>query len=363
MLYLLFQLRTSVYSGLNLFQYITFRAAGAAITAFLIGFLLGPWVIRRLRKMGVIEKPRNPDAPALDAFVEHKDVPTMGGVLIVLSIVISTALWARPTEFVFLALLTTVWLGMVGLVDDYTKLLGQRRGITMTQKLILQTVLAVALAFILYYAMKDMRWGTQFEIPFLSNTDIRLPMVAFIAVAVLVVVGSSNAVNLADGMDGLAIGCVIMASIAFAVISYVTGHATLSTYLKIPYIPGAGELTVFCSAIAGAGLAFLWYNCHPAEVFMGDTGSLSLGGALGYVAVVTRSELTLFIIGGVFVVEALSVIIQVLYFKRTRKRFFLMAPIHLHFRLQGLAETKVVVRFIIVAALLTAFAVATLKIR
>jgi len=363
MLYLLFQLRTSVYSGLNLFQYITFRSAFAAITAFLIGFVLGPRVIRRLAKMGVIEKPENPDAPALDSLVAHKKVPTMGGMLIVLSVVISTALWARPTEFVFLALLTTAWLGMVGLVDDYTKLLGQKRGISSTQKLILQTVLAVALAFILFHSMKDMRWGTQLSIPFLSDTDIRLPMLVFIALAVVVIVGSSNAVNLADGMDGLAVGCVIMASIAFAVISYVTGHVRFAAYLKIPYIPGAGELSVFCSAVAGAGLAFLWYNCHPAEVFMGDTGSLPLGGALGYVAVVTRSELTLFIIGGVFVVEALSVIIQVLYFKRTRKRFFLMSPLHHHFHLKGLAETKVVMRFIIVAALLTAFAVATLKIR
>jgi phospho-N-acetylmuramoyl-pentapeptide-transferase len=363
MLYLLFQLRESVYSGLNIFQYITFRAVFAAITAFLLGVLLGPAVIRRLRKMGMIEKPENPDAPALNAHVAHKRVPTMGGILIVLSIVVSTALWAQPTEFVFLALLTTTWLGMVGLVDDYVKLREERRGITKVQKIVLQTALAVFIAVVLYYTMRDMRWGSQLSIPFFSDARILLPGLLFTVIAVVVIVGASNAVNLTDGMDGLAIGCVIMASLAFAVISYLTGHTVFAAYLKIPYVPGSGELAVFCSAVAGAGLAFLWYNCHPAEVFMGDTGSLPLGGALGYVAIVTRHELTLVVIGGIFVVEAVSVIIQVLYFKRTRKRFFRMAPIHHHFQLMGLHETKVVVRFIIVAAILTAFAVATLKIR
>lgn len=363
MLYLLFQLRYKIHGGLNLFQYITFRAAFAAITAFLLGWFLGPVVIRRLRKMGMIEQPENPDAPALDEHVAHKRVPTMGGILIVLSIILSTALWAKPTEFVFLGILTTAWLGAVGFIDDYLKLHKKGGGVTISQKLALQTVLAVTLGFILYYFMQDMRWGTQLSIPFLSDTDIALPWLVFIALAVVVIVGSSNAVNLTDGMDGLAIGCVIMASLAFAVISYLTGHAHFAAYLKIPYIPGAGELTVFCSAIVGAGLAFLWFNCHPAEVFMGDTGSLPLGGALGFVAVVTRSELSLIFIGGIFVVEAVSVLIQVFYFKRTRKRFFRMTPIHWHYKLKGLPETKVVVRFIIVAAILTAFAIATLKIR
>ena len=363
MLYLLYRLRESVYSGLNLFQYITFRAAFAAITAFLIGWFLGPMVIRRLRKLGVIENAKHPDAPALDKFVADKNVPTMGGVLIVLSIVLSTALWARPTQFVFLGVFTVAWLGVVGFVDDYIKLREKRHGLSISFKLIVQTALGVMLAVILYAFMKDMRWGMQLSIPFLSDTDIPLHGVIFFAMTIIVIVGSSNAVNLTDGMDGLAIGCVIMASLAFAVISYVTGHVRFAEYLKIPYIPGAGELTVFCSAVAGAGLAFLWYNCHPAEVFMGDTGSLALGGALGYVAVVTRNELSLLIIGGIFVAEALSVIIQIVYYKRTRKRFFLMAPFHYHFRLKGLPETKVVVRFIIVAAILTAFAVATLKIR
>ncbi|HUV38288.1 MAG TPA: phospho-N-acetylmuramoyl-pentapeptide-transferase [Planctomycetota bacterium] len=363
MLYLLFQLRYRVYGGFNLFQYITFRAAFAAITAFLIGWLLGPFVIRRLWKMGVIDKPENPDAPQLDVHVTKKKVPTMGGVLIVLSIVISTALWARPTQFIFLGILTVAWLGAVGLVDDYVKLRRHRHGLSKSQKLALQTFLGVVLAFILLYSMQDLTWGLKLAVPFFSKVHVWLPWFVFLALAVVVIVGSSNAVNLTDGMDGLATGCVVMAGIAFAVISYLTGHVGFSNYMKIAYIPGAGELSVFCAAIVGACLAFLWYNCHPAEVIMGDTGSLPLGGALGYVAVVTRQEIGLFIIGGIFVAEALSVMIQVFYYKRTKKRFFLMAPIHHHFQLKGLAETKVVVRFIIVAAILTAFAVATLKIR
>lgn len=364
MLYLLFQLRGSVWGGLNLFQYITFRAAFAAITAFLIGWLLGPFIIRKLTKRGFIEKAENPDAPALDEHVAHKkNVPTMGGLLVVVSVVISTALWARPSQFVFLAVLTISWLGAVGMLDDYLKLRKKGHGLSRTQKLTLQGILAVSLACILWYSMKEMRWGMQMNVPFFSDLDFSLPCLAFIILAILVIVGSSNAVNLTDGMDGLAIGCVIMASIAFVVISYVTGHKEFATYLKIPYVPGSGEMAVFCAAIAGAGLAFLWYNCFPAEVFMGDTGSLALGGSLGYVAVVTRHELGLLIVGGIFVVETISVILQVLYYKRTKKRLFEMAPIHHHFQLKGIPETKVVVRFIIVAAILTAFAIATLKIR
>ena len=363
MLYLLFQLRQTVYSGLRLFQYITFRASFAAITAFLIGVALGPWLIRRLNALGVIEKPENPDAPSLDRFVKHKKVPTMGGILIVLSIVISTALWAKPTLYVFLGILTTAWLGMVGLIDDYVKLRGKRRGISKTQKLILQSLLAILLAVVLYNHMHELKWGTYLSVPFWSGPTVSLGFL-LIPLAVIVVVGSSNAVNLTDGMDGLAGGCVLMASVAFAVIAYLTGHAGFAEYLRIAYIPEAGELVVFCSAIAGACLAFLWYNCYPAQMFMGDTGSLSLGGSLGYVAVVTRQEIGLFIIGGIFVVEALSVMIQVFYFRRTGgKRFFLMAPLHHHFQHKGIPETKVVVRFIIVAAILTAFAIATLKIR
>ena len=350
--------------GLDIFQFITFRAAFAAITAFLIGWLMGPMVIARLKQMKMLEKVENPDAPSLNPFLREKHgVPTMGGVLIVLSIVISTALWAKPSLFVFLAILTTAWLGMVGLIDDYVKLREKRRGLTKLQKIVLQSVLAIFVACVLYWHMKDLRWGMNLNVPFFSGLDLTLPMLVFIGVGILVVISSSNAVNLTDGMDGLAAGTVLMASLAFAVISYLSGHAQFATYLRIPYIPGSGELAVYCSAVAGACLAFIWYNCYPAEVFMGDTGSLALGGSLGYVAVVTRNEIMLFVIGGIFVIEAISVIIQVAYFKRTKKRFFRMSPLHSHFQLQGLPETKVVVRFIIVAAMLTAFAIATLKIR
>ena len=367
MLYLLYQLR-SEWGPLRLFEYITFRAGGAAITAFFIGILLGPWVIRRLKMMGVMEVPRQQGLEAAGADVKER-VPTMGGVFIVLAIVLSTALWARPSEFTFLAILTTAWLGMVGLIDDYTKLRGKTRGISTIEKLILQTFLGVALGFILWYFMKDMTWGPRLSVPFSAGIYFTLGMLVFVGVTTLVVVGSSNAVNLTDGMDGLAIGCTIMASIAFTVISYMAGHAAFSTYLKVPYIPGAGELTVFCSAITGAGLAFLWFNCAPAQVYMGDTGSLSLGGALGYVAVVTRNELMLFVIGGVFVFEAVTVILQVSWFKFTRirtgtgRRIFPRTPIHHAFEMMGLAKTKVTVRFIIVAAILTSFAIASLKLR
>ncbi len=372
MLYLLYQFRTE-FGPFRLFEYITFRAAGAALTAFIIGIVLGPWIIRRLKRMGVMEKPRVQGLELEDSAISAERVPTMGGVLIVLSIVLATALWAKPNELTFLGIATVSWLGMVGLIDDYTKLRGgpgAKRGISSLEKILLQAVLGVAVGFLLYYVMKDMTWGMRVAVPFvpLDKIHLVLPMLAFIAIVVVVIVGSSNAVNLTDGMDGLAVGCTIMASLAFTVISYAAGNSGFATYLKIPYIPEANELTVFCSAITGAGLAFLWFNCTPAQVYMGDTGSLSLGGALGYVAVVTRSELLLFIIGGVFVFEAASVILQVLYFKHTRrktgegKRLFLRAPIHHHFELLGIARPKVVVRFIIIGAVLTAISIATLKL-
>ncbi len=364
MLYtLLFPLRDSI-GGLNLFQYITFRAAMAAITAFLFGALLGPWMIAALRRRAIIEDVNNPDATALDEYrKDKKNVPTMGGILIVTSILVSSMLWARPVLYVFLGMLTVGVLGTMGLVDDYFKLTKRgKRGLTKTQKILVQTGLAVMLCVILFWSMKDLRWGTHFVMPFLKSVDWNLGCF-FVFVGVIVIVGASNAVNLTDGLDGLAIGSTVMATLAFVAISYVVGNSMFSSYLKIPYIPEAGELSVFCAAITGAGLAFLWFNCYPAQVFMGDTGSLSLGGALGYVAVVTRSELLLLIIGGVFVAEAVSVILQVASFKLTGKRIFRMTPLHHHFQLGGWPETKVVVRFLIVGAILSAFAVATLKIR
>ena len=364
MLYtLLFPLR-NVLGGLNLFQYITFRAAMAAITAFLFGVILGPWIIRALKRRAIVEDVINPDAPDLTPLRDKKhNTPTMGGIIIVTSILVSTVLWARPVLYVFLGMLTVGALGTMGLVDDYFKLTKRgKRGLTKTQKILVQTGLAVMLCVILFWVMKDLRWGTHFVLPFFKSVDWNLGYV-FVIIGVIVIVGSSNAVNLTDGLDGLAIGSTIMATLGFIAISYVVGNSAFSSYLKIPYIPEAGELSVFCAAITGAGLAFLWFNCFPAEVFMGDTGSLPLGGALGYVAVVTRSEVLLLVIGGVFVVEAVSVILQVASFKLTGKRIFRMTPLHHHFQLGGWPETKVVVRFLIVGAILTAFAVATLKIR
>ena len=365
MLYtLLFPLRDTVWGAFNLFQYITFRAAMAAITAFLFGTIVGPWIIRALKRNSITEDTSNPDAPALAPLRGGKqNVPTMGGIIIVLAILVSVTLWARPVAYVFLGMLTVGVLGAMGLVDDYLKLVKhRRRGLTKTQKILLQSGLAAMLSVILFAVMKDLRWGTHLVVPFFKEVDIELGL-AFVILSVVVIVGASNAVNLTDGLDGLAVGCTIMATLAFVVISYMVGNNVFSAYLNIPYIPHAGELSVFCAAITGAGLAFLWFNCFPAQVFMGDTGSLPLGGALGYVAVVTRSEALLFIIGGIFVLEALSVIIQVASFKLTGKRIFRMAPLHHHFQLAGWSENKVVTRFLIVGAILSAFAVATLKIR
>ena len=361
----LYPLRDTVWGAFNIFQYITFRAAMAAITAFLIGTIFGPWVIRALKQRSLTERALNPDAPQLDVHRNGKqNVPTMGGIIMVMAIMIATTLWARPGIYVFLAELTVTFLGGLGLADDYLKLVQhQKRGLSKTQKLLMQAVLGIALGCILYYVMKDLRWGTHFVVPFVKSVDIALGLVGFVLITLAVIVGTSNAVNLTDGLDGLAIGCTVMATLAFVVISYVAGNAVFAAYLRVPYIPEAGELSIFCSAMAGAGLAFLWFNCFPAQVFMGDTGSLTLGGALGYVSVVTRSEVLLVIVGGVFVVEAVSVILQVLSFKLTGKRIFRMAPLHHHFQLAGWPETRVVVRFLIVAAIMSAFAVATLKIR
>jgi phospho-N-acetylmuramoyl-pentapeptide-transferase len=364
---LLIPLRDTVWGGFNLFQYITFRAAMAAITAFLFGTLLGPWIIAALKRRAIIEDVNNPDAPALDALRNgKKNVPTMGGIIIVPAIMVSVVLWARPVLYVFLGMLVVGVLGTLGLVDDYFKLTKRgKRGLNKTQKILVQTGLAVIVCVILYWVMKDLRWGTHFVLPFIKSVDWQMGYFFFMLIGVVVIVGASNAVNLTDGLDGLAIGSTVMATLAFIAISYVVGDSGLAGHLKIPYIPDAGELSVFCAAITGAGLAFLWFNCHPAQVFMGDTGSLSLGGALGYVAVVTRSEILLFMVGGVFVAEALSVILQVASFRMTGKRIFRMTPLHHHFQLgeRKWDETKIVVRFLIIGAILSAFAVATLKIR
>jgi len=371
MLYHLLYPLKQYFFAFNLFRYRTFRAAFAAMTAFLIGIIIGPYIIRMLKAARVSEHVDKKDSSELiDLHKSKAGTPTMGGLLIIGSVLLSTFLWARlDNKYILFSFVTVAVLFILGFADDYIKLVTpQKHGLRKKTKLAFQIALGGVLAVCLYVHinalyLKGSGAGSAICIPFYARTDIMIPLWLFIISTILVVVGTSNAVNLADGLDGLAIGCTIMAVLVFSVVAYVTGNARFSKYLFIPYTPGTEELAVFCAAILGAGLAFLWFNCFPAEVFMGDCGALPLGGAIGYVAVACRQELLLFIVGGVFVAEATSVIIQIFYFKRTGKRFFRMAPLHHHFELKGMSETKITARFCIVAAVLAVLSVATLKLR
>ncbi len=362
MFYHLFYPLREFWFGFNIFRYITFRAAMAALTAFLLSILLGPLIIKKLYKMKIGEHVRKQEVGLLYDIHKNKEgTPTMGGILILLAIIGSTILWSDLTnKFTLIALFSTIWLGGVGFADDYIKLTKKRsKGLAAATKLLGQILLGLAVG-VYFYLSKGGR--TMLEFPFLKSIVLDLS-VFYIFFVTLVIVGTSNAVNLTDGMDGLAIGCTTIAALTYSILSYVVGNAILSKYLLISFVPGTGELAVFCASIVGAGLGFLWYNCYPAQMFMGDTGSLALGGALGIVAVAIRKELLLFIVGGIFVFEALSVIIQVISFKLIGRRVFLMSPIHHHFQLKGLKESKVIVRFWIVAILLALFTLVTLKIR
>jgi len=348
--------------GFNVFRYITFRAAFAGITAFLLSVLFGPIIFKKIKELRVSENGVRDHAPSLDRLHKRKKgTPTMGGLAILLALLGSTLLWADISNAYILLLLTTsVWLGLVGLLDDTLKfVMRSSKGLAASTKFLGQIIAGTGIALFLYFTPG---WDTSLSIPFVKDFTLALG-VFYIPFVVLVVVASSNAVNLTDGLDGLAIGCVIMVAITYSIFAYVTGHAKFSTYLRIPYVAGSGEVAIFCSALIGAGLGFLWYNSHPAEVFMGDTGSLSLGGVIGVIAVLIHKELVLFIAGGVFVAEALSVILQVLSYKLTGKRIFLMSPLHHHFELLGWDETKVTVRFWIVGAILVFLSLATLKLR
>ena len=362
MLYnLLFPLH-SVISVLNIFRYITFRAAMACLTAFAISLIFGPPIIRMLARLKIGENIRKEESAKLyELHSSKQNTPTMGGVLILLAVVSSTVLWADiSNRYIFIALFSTIWLGVTGFMDDYIKQTRKKsKGLTAASKLTSQIILGLLLGVILFL---DPQTSTRLDVPFLKNISIDLG-IFYILFVILVIAGSSNAVNLTDGLDGLAIGAVIMVALGFSILSYVTGNIKLSDYLLIPYIRGSGELTVFCASIFGAGLGFLWFNCHPASVFMGDVGSLALGGALGIIAILIRKELLLFIIGGVFVIEALSVILQVASFRLTKKRIFKIAPIHHHFQFLGWSENKVIVRFWIIASLLALLTLVTLKIR
>ena len=357
---------------LHVFQYQTFRLVLAMVTSFGLCMVLAPWLIRVLRrlKVGGAADFRHEVVDRL--YASRAGTPTMGGLLIVPAIVLSTALWGRLDNLhVFLGLMTVLWLGALGGVDDYLKLVKKNRdGLRAGEKLVFQIALAMLLGYFLYVhgvtrirLPEDVGVGIALNLPF-YKFPIPLAPWMFLVIAVLVVAGTSNAVNLTDGMDGLAIGSMVPPALVFLVMSYVAGRVDFSDYLYVPYVPGVGELAVFCGAVIGACVGFLWYNCSPAQVFMGDTGSLALGGAIGYVALATRQEVLLMIAGGVFVMEAVSVILQVGYFKLTRgKRIFLMSPIHFHFQLKGWTETQTVVRFWLLGAMFAALALATLKLR
>ncbi len=345
----------------SVFNYITLRTVLAAMTALVISFMVGPAMIRKLTAYKIGQSVRT-DGP--QTHLVKAGTPTMGGALILTSVAITTLLWGDlRNHYVWVALFTTLGFGVVGWVDDYRKVVHRNpKGLSAKAKMFWQSIIALLIGSYLWHAA-TLPAETEMIVPFMKLWVFPLGAVSFIALAYFVIVGTSNAVNLTDGLDGLAIMPTVMVSGALAIFSYVAGNAVFAKYLGIPYIPGAGELAVFCGGISGAGLAFLWFNAYPAEVFMGDVGALALGAALGVVAMIVRQELVLFIMGGVFVVETLSVVIQVASFKMTGKRVFKMAPLHHHYELKGWKETQVVVRFWIITMLLVLLGLATLKLR
>ncbi len=356
--HLLYPLHTTI-SAFNVFRYITFRSIYAVLTAFLICFLLGPWVIRKLQYLQVGQYIRE-DGP--QTHQKKAGTPTMGGSLILFSVAAATLLWADLTNFfIWMVLLVLIGFGLIGFVDDYLMLIKKRsKGLSGRGKLFWQTALATLTGVLV---VLHPGFNTQVSLPFfkLITPDLGWWYVLF---AVFVIVGASNAVNLTDGLDGLAIGPVTIAAATYMVFSYVAGNAKIANYLQINFVSGCGEVTVFCGALIGAGLGFLWFNAYPAQVFMGDVGSLSLGGSLGTVAVITKQEILLVLVGGLFVMEALSVIFQVGFFKMSNgKRIFRMAPLHHHFELKGWPEPKVIVRFWIIAIALALIGMSTLKLR
>lgn len=362
MFYHLFYPLKDIWFGFNIFRYITFRASFAGVTAFLITVFIAPVIIRKLEGIGAKEIAYRKDCPSLYGFYDKKKgTPTMGGIIIISGVVLSTLLWADlKNRFILISLFCTIWLGMVGFLDDYLKLFRKSsKGMKASAKLTGQIFLGLILGVYLFLSSD---FPTTLDIPFLKKIIIDLGPF-FILFVTLVLVGSSNSVNITDGLDGLAIGCATIIAFTYAILSYITGHIKFSEYLNVFYLSGTGELSIFCLSIAGAGLGFLWYNCFPATVFMGDTGALALGGAIGVVAVLIKKELLLVLVGGIFVIEALSVIAQVFSFKLRKKRIFRMAPLHHHFQLLGWQETKVTVRLWIVAIILALITIATLKIR
>ncbi|HET7772490.1 MAG TPA: phospho-N-acetylmuramoyl-pentapeptide-transferase [Burkholderiaceae bacterium] len=373
----------------NVFRYITFRAVMACITAIVMGLMLGPWVIRKLRELKVGQAVRT-DGP--QTHLVKSGTPTMGGALILLSIAVSTLLWMDLTNrFVWVVLIVTFGFGWIGWVDDYRKVVHKNpKGMSAKEKYFWQTLIGLLASIYLAFAVSTPNVEKSFDllinwlasgmtlplperadllVPFFKSVSYPLGVFGFIILSYFVIVGTSNAVNLTDGLDGLAIMPTVLVGSALGIFAYVIGRVDFAKYLFFPHIPGAGELMVFCAAMGGAGLAFLWFNAHPAQVFMGDVGALALGGALGTIAVITRQEIVLFIMGGVFVAETLSVMLQVSYFKYTKRKYgegrriLKMAPLHHHFEVSGWKETQVVVRFWIITMMLVLIGLSTLKLR
>ena len=348
--------------GLNVVRYITFRTAVASLTALFLVLVLGPWMIERLRRFQIGQQIRE-DGPR--AHQSKAGTPTMGGLLILTGILVPTLLWADlGNRNTWILVLSTLAFGAIGFADDYLKVVKKRSlGLSGRRKILGQVLVGLALGGVLYsLSLGEPSYSTRVVLPFFKalRPDLHVLYVLF---AVLVVVGASNAVNLTDGLDGLAIGSTLIAAAAFTVLAYVSGHRVFSNYLDLLYLPGAGEVTVFCGAMVGASMGFLWWNCYPAQIFMGDVGSLSLGGALGTVAILIKQELLLISVGGLFVVEALSVMLQVGSYQLTGKRLFRMAPLHHHFELSGWKEPQIIIRFWIVAFVFALFSLTTLKLR
>lgn len=359
--YLLYPLRDVIF-GFNVFRYITFRTAWAALTALLISFILGPWLIKRMThiKLGQFIREEGPQSHQVKA-----GTPTMGGILINFAILIPTILWADiMNPYIWIVLFVTFAYGAIGFIDDFRKLAKkQNLGLTARQKFTMQFAVAlVAGLAIAYLPQIHNAYSTTLTFPFVSKYVLNLGFL-YIPFIMIVIVGASNAVNLTDGLDGLAIGTTLIAAVTYTLLTYAAGNFRLADYLRIAWVPGAGELAVFCGAMVGASLGFLWFNAHPAEIFMGDVGSLALGGAIGCLAVMIKQEILLLFVGGLFVIEALSVILQVASFKLTGRRIFKMAPLHHHFELSGWRETKVVVRFWIIAIIFALLSLSTLKLR
>lgn len=347
---------------LNVFKYITFRAVGASVTAFLFSILLGPMVIDWLIKQDIVNLVKREHAEKIHSFYAGKvKVPTMGGILIVGSILLSNFIWGNLTNhFMVISLTVVLWFGIIGFIDDWIKLKQKNtKGLSGRVKLAGQLVLGLIIGIFLY---SDLNFSKYLYVPFFKELTIMMGL-WLIPFVVVVLTGSSNALNLTDGLDGLAVGCLAFSAGAFSILTYLAGRVDFAAYLGIPFVPGSGELSVFCASLVGAAVGFLWYNSYPATVMMGDTGSLALGGALGIVAILIKSELVLLVVGGIFVLEAFSVIIQVFSFRVFGKRVFLMSPFHHHLQLKGWPESKVTIRLWIVAFVLALLGLSTLKLR